>query len=633
MIFNLPFDVVFSHGYEAPIVVGGWEEKKIRNYTYYDTHAEGLRFQILIHGDKYYFKVINDGKAPVTGFAGVRFHWKNRDGDYTLIPAIYYDGNYFPDQKEFPVLHMPERPVFQASFSASTFPTVLVKEGDKGYHYEISHRSYAGWNGVELDAKNESLTLYAPAKEKNMYGHSDFHEFRAPYTWQPGDVVTLRFERKEFDCENISDIFDYHWEKAIRSELYPAHNTPKISEDVASAKVRDFVFKKHCVITPKNEPLLLNAFTDPDSDWPHEGFAEWNTMIGWCSGSMTALPLLKYGGKYRDFAIKYLDFVSTHGNSPSGVKYSIYDGEMWMTPEHEEYNEEYDHCRFYGDYLCYLGKAIRFEKENGHTHADWEADFAHGINILVDLWQREKDFGMYWLLEGDRLELKTRGHGSGAFDLLALAEALKHFPESEALKNAFTEACKVYYDRCVVTGRCDSGPKDIRQADDSESIAALTDVFVQQYQLFGGEENLKMALDAAKLFATWVLNYVPEFPGGTMFEGYNLCGGVIANVRNRHIGPGICTNSARFVYDLGEITGDKRWTELYYRIKAAAINCVTDYDGEFFGLTFDNIFVEGMLSEQVNITDALNHPGETWRVSASWPATAVLLGWYDSPEI
>ena len=50
-------------------------------------------------------------------------------------------------------------------------------------------------------------------------------------------------------------------------------------------------------------------------------------------------------------------------------------------------------------------------------------------------------------------------------------------------------------------------------------------------------------------------------------------------------------------------------------------------------LTFEKIFVEGMLSEQINITDALSHPGETWRVSASWPATSVLLGWCDSPEI
>ena len=114
-----------------------------------------------------------------------------------------------------------------------------------------------------------------------------------------------------------------------------------------------------------------------------------------------------------------------------------------------------------------------------------------------------------------------------------------------------------------------------------------------------------------------------------MLEGINVCGGVLANVQNRHIGPGICTNSAKFLKDLALITGDKRFEELYYVIKAAAINCVCMYDGEFYGNTFDKRFLEGMVTEQINLSDALGQPGETWCVSASWPATAVLLGYTD----
>ena len=141
---------------------------------------------------------------------------------------------------------------------------------------------------------------------------------------------------------------------------------------------------------------------------------------------------------------------------------------------------------------------------------------------------------------------------------------------------------------------------------------------------------MKCALDAAKIFATWCVNYQPVFPGGSTLEGLNVCGGVLANVMNRHIGPGICTNSARFLYDLGKITGDERWTDLYDRIKATAINCVATYDGEFCGNTFDQNFAKGMISEQINMTNSLNAAGETWRVSASWPATAILLGWFDT---
>jgi len=260
----------------------------------------------------------------------------------------------------------------------------------------------------------------------------------------------------------------------------------------------------------------------------------------------------------------------------------------------------------------------------------WEADFAHGIRILCDLWRREGDFGHYWDLEGDQVNIIRRGNGAGAFCLLALAEAVRHFADDDTIKNCFTEACQTYYHRCVATGRCKAGPADVWEADDSESIAALSDALTQNHALFGGEKNLLMARQAAEMFATWVINYIPYLPAGSMFEQFNACGGVLANVRNRHVGPGICTNSAKFLYDLGIATGDDKWKDLYFRIKAAAINCITSFDGEFFGGDFREIFHKGMLSEQINVTDALNYAGETWRVSACWPATAVLLGWYDT---
>lgn len=636
MIHDLPFDIIFAPDYAHEVTVTGWTRAEKWGYPRYETRYSGLRFQILTHtSGKWYIKIDNDGTEPVTGFVGVRFPWKHdpdrtSDECYTLIPGVYYDGNVQDDLRPFPILSMPDKPKFEVVLSAATYPTVLVKNGGLGYRYDISAESEAGRNGVTLDAAAGNLTFFAPAREEHIYRTPRPDASRPPYTWHPCRVVTLRIALTEFDCPDIPALFDNHWEYAIRSEIYPAYNTPKVNEQEGAEIVRDWIYKKHCVTTPKGEPLILNAFCDPDEDWPHEGYAEWNIMIGWCSGSMTALPLLKFGGKYRDFAIKFLDFLSTHGNSPSGVKHCVYDGERWMDKSHPEYGNHYTHCRFYSDYLTYLGKAVRLEREAGASHPTWEEDFARGINILCGVWERERDFGTYWDLDGDYPVITRHGNGSGAFCVLALAEAIEHYPNDARLKSCFTEACVEYYVRCVASGRCNAGPIDIRGADDSESIAALADALVKNHAIFGGEENLKMALDAAQMFATWVVNYVPSFPGGTMLEGMNVCGGVVANVRNRHIGPGICTNSARFLYDLGKASGDERWCDLYYRIKAAALNCVTTYDGEFFGITFDTPFARGMLSEQINITDALNEPGETWRVSACWPATAVLLGWAET---
>lgn len=633
MIFELPFDVVFSPDYGTETVLTGWERHEKRGFTRCETRLGQIRFQLLAHPDGcWYLKVDNTGTAPVTGFAGIRFAWRNEAEDYTLLPGIYYDGNVQGLIKNIPTLSLPEKPIFSAAASAMTFPTVLAKQGDTGFCWQFSPRSEAGWNGVTLDAAQGSLTLWAPAQEEAIYHHTRFEGTRPAFTWTPGKVVTVRFSVRQFDCPDVPALLDYHWEQAIRCALYPARNTPKVSESEAVTYVRDWIYRKHCVITPRDEPLILNAFMDLEEEWPHSGGAEWNIMIGWCSGSMTALPLLKFGGKYRDFAVRFLDFLSTHGNSPSGVKYCIYDGNAWMDKNHPEFNEGYTHGRFYADYLIYLGKAIRFERENGVGHPAWEADFRHGIELLCGLWEREHDFGVYWNMDDPVLTLKTRGCGAGAFCVLALAEAARHYPDDERVRACFTQACEEYYRRCVVTGRCNAGPVDILEADDSESIAALTDALVQACHLYGGEKNLKRALDAAKLFATWTVNYIPPFPCGSLFEGVNVCGGVLANVQNRHVGPGICTNSARFLYDLGDLSGDSRWKDLYFRVKAAAINCVTTHDGEFFGTSFEDMFLKGMLSEQINVSDALSYSGETWCVSACWPATSVLLGWFETAE-
>ena len=315
------------------------------------------------------------------------------------------------------------------------------------------------------------------------------------------------------------------------------------------------------------------------------------------------------------------------------MKYCAFDGKAWKDEKHPEYHEGNTHCRFYSDYLYYLGKAIRFERdENQTSHPVWEADFNRGLEILMELWEREQDFGMYWNLEEPKVTLKRSGTTAGAFPLLVLAEGCRQYPENRRLETCFRQACGSYYEKFVRSGHSYAGPMDILEADDSESIAALTDALVQQYQLYREEKDLERALDAAKLFATWCVHYQPPFPGGSTLEGINVCGGVVANVMNRHIGPGICTNSARFVYDLGQLTGDQRWTDLYFRIKAAAINCVATFDGEFCGHFFCENFAKGMLSEQINLTNALNASGETWCVSASWPATAVLLGWFDAPN-
>jgi len=635
MIFGLPFDVFFHPDYDNEILVCDWEKSEASGLIFYKADFDGISLSITGNGGDYTVKIHNGSSSSVTGFWEIRFPWQKDENCFTFVPGIYYDGNVWDDLYDIPRLCMPERPVFNASFSAVSFSCVMYKHERQGYGYKVSAKSAAGWNGISLDAKKGHLGITVPAMEKEQYRWKEFDNSpRPPYTLYPRSVLSVHISVTEFECENIKELFHRYFTDFVCTELEKSVNTPKMTGKKASELIRDWMFERHCVKADDGTPLILNAFMDIEGTWPYKGsLAEWNTMIGWCSGSMTALPLIAYGGKYRDFAVSYLDFLSENGNSPSGVKYSVFDGKRWMTKDHPEINERnYDHLRFYCDYIGYLGKAIRFEKDNGYKHESWEKDFTLGIDIIKDVWTREKDFGLYWDKEGEKVTVYRKGSGCGAFALLALAEGIKHFPYDGDLKNIFTEGCEQYYKRCVLTGRCNGGPADIKEADDSESAAALADVLLEYYRLTKSEKALEMAVSAAELFASWVVCYTPRFPGGSMFENINVCGGVLANVQNRHIGPGICTNSARFLYDLGKYTGNDSFIRLYYNIKSAAINCVTSYDGEFYGLSPDAPFKKGMISEQINMSDALGLEGETWRVSTCWPSTAVLLGMLESPE-
>lgn len=636
MIYDLPFDIYFHSDYENAAQITGWEKGVSHGFEYYKADFEGITVSVTgtINKD-FRIKMYNGSSCPVTGFWEVRFPWKKDDSCFTFIPGIYYDGNHMELLHNIPVLHQLEKPSFYASLSAAAFPAVMFKDNKTAHSYRISPKSIAGWNGVALDAEKGSLSVFAPAAEKNIYRFQEFDTaWRPAYTLLPRSVLSIHILHQEMPCNSITELFDMYWNKTLESSIEKNSNTPKVSEETASALIMDWFFHRHCVHTKEGIPLILNAFTDIEGSYPYKNsMAEWNTMIGWCSGSMTALTLLKFGGKYRDFAISYLDFLSENGNSPSGVKYPVFDGTSWMTKNHPEAStRNYDHCRFYCDYIHYLGKAIRFEKQNGKTHPLWEKEFRLGIDLLLDIWSREQDFGIYWDIEAEKATVYRKGSGCGAFALLALAEGLRHYPENKLLAQVFSEGCEMYYKRCVQSGRCNGGPADIKEADDSESAAALTDTLVQYYKLVKSDRAKSMALSSAKLFSTWVVNYSPAFPCGSSFEDTNICGGVIANVQNRHIGPGICTNSAYFLYELGKITGDKRFVTMYNNIKAAAINCVTVYDGEFYGISPDAPFRKGMMSEQINMSDALGIEGETWRVSTCWPSTAVILGWMDSPE-
>ena len=191
MIFDLPFDIVFVDPDGQETVIDGWLRNQSMGYSYFEANLDPLHFAVQTHGcGEWYLKISNRGSVPVAGFAGVRFAWQHGEDGYTLIPGVYYDGNYHDFQRDIPVLHMPEKPRFAASVSASTFPTALVKQGRTGWVYGFSPTSLAGWNGIALDGEKQTLTLFTPAREEKYYTYIRFVDHDRPaHIWQPREVV------------------------------------------------------------------------------------------------------------------------------------------------------------------------------------------------------------------------------------------------------------------------------------------------------------------------------------------------------------------------------------------------------------------------------------------------------------
>ena len=190
-------------------------------------------------------------------------------------------------------------------------------------------------------------------------------------------------------------------------------------------------------------------------------------------------------------------------------------------------------------------------------------------------------------------------------------------------------AADSYYARYVASGRCNGGPLDIYMAPDSESITGLLDAFVTLYEQSHDHKHLVYAQGAADLMSTWVMAYNGTFPEGSSLDrlGVQTTGGIIANVQNHHIGPSTATTSTDSLFRLYRYTGERVYLKLMEDIATCLQQYISQYDGHIGKLK------RGMMTEQINLTDALNLPGEIWDVSASWGQTNVLLTHAELPSI
>lgn len=573
-------------------------------------------------------------------FVGVEVPLALGDASYTLIPGVYYNGNKSERTKAIPAMTAAQQWRVEVQAAACSIPVLLHADGQgEGLLLRGSPFTRAGSSGYYVDGARGLAGFVAPALEARRYTHGGWLERRRlGWRLEPQQVLTFQVECQTFPCAGVSELFQRLNHDYREVPGYPAPASAPMTLDDAVQRISDFLLRVHYQHGAGNEPMLLNATLDPAQPYTPDGWnLDWNQIVGWCGGAMTAFPLLLRGGTAREAACANLDFLAQGGVTPSGLKAAIFDGRKWLGPNPRGAEPwEWYHVRMPADHITYLLKAAQWEAAQGRRHDAWFDDARRGLDAFCALWEQYDDFGFYVDPYQHPAVMLESGSCAGAFPLLALATGMRAFPEETRYRNVYRAAATHYHAQFAACGHCTGGPLDILRADDSESAAALTDALTQGYLLLREPALLAMALDAANLFASWVVSYAAPFPPASSLHGRNPRGGVLANVQNRHVGPGIATNSARFLYELGEASGDPCWHALYREVLTAPLNFVCPRTGAFLGYdraSGDTLpFMEGMVSEQINLTDALNEPGEMWRVSASWPATVVLLSWAERPE-
>jgi len=574
------------------------------------------------------------GEGSLEVHFGVEIPLAHGEGSYTLLPGVYYNGNASEPTKPIPALTEPNNWRFEAPLTACSTPVLMHYDGKGRVDVlRVTPFTKAGPSGVVIE--RDRCEFVVPAIERRHYTHTRCDDWPRPgFLMQRGSQISFTIQRQCEKAASVIEMFSLLHRRYRKVEGYGCSSSRKTSLASAAQAVADRMLAAHVLRDAKGNLLLTNISNLEGSvvDRCEDFGGDWLQIAGWCGGPMTAYALLVRNEQCRTAATENLDFLAANAGSPSGLAHGHYNGKTWSSDNCSsgETPNTWKHIRPPADFIYFLLKALHYERNEKHAdHPAWEQAARRGLDAFCSIWDRCGEFGFRVDKDADPPRLIERGSCAGAFVLQALAEGMRAFPAEPRYRTVFREACDYYHRNFVLAGHCTGGPLDIERADDSESAAAITNAFVQGHLVLKDQALLQMARDAAAIFASWVVSYVAPFPRGSSLDGYNFCGGVIANVQNRHIGPGICTNSPQFLLDLHRATGEGFYRTLHDDIVSAAVNAVAMTDDEFVGYSRGSgqwsPFRKGMVTEQINLTDALNEPGEMWQVACSWPATFILL--------
>ena len=552
-----------------------------------------------------------------------------QDDIYVCYPGSVYDGNAYNDcVKTIPRLQASNgytlhTPVASLSAPAGCF---YIKSSGKLLTFGTTQRAQGHPTGYIYEKETEGspysrVTAIAPCyrnkrykldKYDGVFRHGFMKHIEPGATVKEGEEFIQEVSWFPTACSSVADFYgkfhglrDYFKEGASHKPVLPIREAAKYAEENMNKThwTHNIYYANAVQVdgTPEDERQLVT---------------------GWCSGSILAYGLSLNGDEEtRRRCITMMDFMADTGISPSGLFYSFYENNEWQIgkPVVDVDNDApYGHIRNPEDCTFFFEKYYLREKANGREHENWKRAIESNLNTMVRLWKEYGEFGFYIDLKSG--EMEQRGTAAGALCIACLAKGHEIFDNEEYLRVA-VEASDSYYARFIETGHVNGGPLDILRASDSESNSMFMESFVCVYERTQEKRFLRYALDATDQMASWCMAYNAELPKDSTLGKLEIetLGGIIANAQNHHIGPAAATTSLSYWLRLYDYTGEERVLRLLEDATMCLPQYVSQYDEHIGKLK------KGMMTEQINLTDSLNKPGELWNVSVAWSVCNVLL--------
>ncbi|MHA4846711.1 hypothetical protein ACX0G7_21275 [Flavitalea antarctica] len=360
-------------------------------------------------------------------------------------------------------------------------------------------------------------------------------------------------------------------------------------------------------------------------------------ILGWGSGTMMMLPMFINGDAEIKNRIRTMTrFYIEHAQAPGGLFYGVRmkDGK-WITADgnldffwamNSLTPRRTTDTVFYG---LSLADTLRNENGTGDKALADQLDrsLEKACEALARVWKKEGNIP--FLLNPHTEKTVWSGAFGGARAISCLALGSKRFNRPDFLQTAKDIAFKYVADG-LMKGETWGGPTDTLQGTaDNESMTAMAEGLTLLYSITKQQQFLKWASQMSDLLATWVLDERIDFPADSVLgkNGIQPFGAMIANTQNAWGTPGMCVNSGRFLLDLYEFTGERRFMDLLSDIVRVPLQMMVRP-----GIKWGNL-EPGQMTECASFNDVPDEFGHAYLNSATWPVNSMLLGNIELPSI